>query len=104
MKFNSLAIFGVLFVVLGIAGLAHPNVVMPAKKQELEIAGNKVIMETRRVVEIPKNSWSASGGCGWGCFVSEPGESESAPQVIATARVLASVMLVPFFLGNADLS
>ena len=32
----------------------HPNVVMPAKKQELEIAGNKVIMETRRVVEIPK--------------------------------------------------
>jgi hypothetical protein len=28
--------------------------VMPAKKQELEIAGNKVIMETRRVVEIPK--------------------------------------------------
>ena len=54
LKFNSLAIIGVLFVVLGIAGLAHPNVVMPAKKQEIEIAGNKVIMETRRVVEIPK--------------------------------------------------
>jgi len=54
LKFNSLAIFGVLFVALGIAGLSHPNVVMPAKKQELEIAGNKVIMETRRVVEIPK--------------------------------------------------
>ena len=54
MKFNSLTVFGVLFVVLGIAALAHPNVVMPAKKQELEIAGNKVIMETRRVVEIPR--------------------------------------------------
>ena len=54
MKFNSLAIFGVLFIVLGIAGLAHPNVMMPAKKQEIEIAGNRVIMETRRVVTIPK--------------------------------------------------
>ena len=54
MKFNSLTIFGVLFIALGIAGLAHPNVVMPAKKQEIEIAGSRVIMETRRVVEIPK--------------------------------------------------
>jgi hypothetical protein len=54
LKFNSLAIFGVLFILFGIAGLAHPNVVMPAKKQEIEIAGNRVIMETRRVVEIPK--------------------------------------------------
>jgi hypothetical protein len=54
LKFNSLAIFGVLFIVLGIAGLAHPNVMMPAKKQEIEIAGNRVIMETRRVVTIPK--------------------------------------------------
>ena len=54
MKFNSLAIFGILFIVLGIAGLAHPNVVIPAKKQEIEIAGSRVIMETRRVVTIPK--------------------------------------------------
>jgi len=54
LKFNSLAIFGVLFIVLGIAGLAHPNVMMPAKKQEIEIAGSRVIMETRRVVTIPK--------------------------------------------------
>ena len=54
MKFNSLVIFGVLFVALGIAGLVHPNVVMPAKKHEIEIAGKKVIMETRRVVEIPR--------------------------------------------------
>ena len=53
MRFNSLVIFGVLFFVLGIAGLMHPNVVMPAKKQTLEIAGREVIMETRRVVTIP---------------------------------------------------
>ncbi|MGC1944515.1 MAG: hypothetical protein WA664_12225 [Candidatus Acidiferrales bacterium] len=53
MKFNSLAVIGVLFIALGIGGLVHPNVVMPAKKQEIQIAGNKVIMETRQVVTIP---------------------------------------------------
>jgi len=52
-KFNSLAIFGVLFLALGIGGLVHPNIVMPAKKQNLEIAGNKVIMETRRIITVP---------------------------------------------------
>jgi hypothetical protein len=53
LKFNSLALVGILLVALGIAGLVHPNVVMPAKKQELQIAGTKVIMETRRVIAIP---------------------------------------------------
>ena len=53
MKFNSLGIIGVLFIGLGIFALVHPNVVMPAKKQEVEIAGTRVIMETRRVITIP---------------------------------------------------
>ncbi|MGH9744927.1 MAG: hypothetical protein ACRD59_02300 [Candidatus Acidiferrales bacterium] len=53
MKFNSLALVGLLLVALGIAGLVHPNVVMPGHKQELQIAGSKVIMETRRVITIP---------------------------------------------------
>ncbi len=53
MKFNSLAIIGVLIIGLGIAGLVHPNIVMPAKKQDVEIAGTRVIMETRRVITIP---------------------------------------------------
>lgn len=53
LKFNSLAIIGILFVALGIGALVHPNVVMPAKKQELQIAGNRMIMETRRVITIP---------------------------------------------------
>jgi hypothetical protein len=52
-KFNSLVIFGILFLALGIGGLVHPNIVMPGKKQELQIAGQKVIMETRRVVAVP---------------------------------------------------
>jgi hypothetical protein len=53
LKFDSLALVGALLVALGIAGLVHPNVVMPAKKQELQIAGTRVIMETRRVIAIP---------------------------------------------------
>jgi hypothetical protein len=53
LKFNSLAILGVLLIALGIGGLVHPNVVMPGKKQEIQIAGSKVIMETRRVITIP---------------------------------------------------
>lgn len=53
MKFNSLVIFGILFLALGIGSLVHPNIVMPGKKQELQIAGQKVIMETRRVVTVP---------------------------------------------------
>ena len=53
MKINSLALLGLLLVALGIAGLVHPNVVMPGHKQELQIAGSKVIMETRRVITIP---------------------------------------------------
>jgi hypothetical protein len=53
LKFNSLAIIGVVIIGLGIAGLVHPNVVMPAKKQTLEVAGQRMIMETRRVITIP---------------------------------------------------
>ena len=53
MKINSLALLGLLLVAVGIAGLVHPNVVMPGHKQEVQIAGSKVIMETRRVITIP---------------------------------------------------
>jgi len=68
------AIVGVLFVGLGIAGLAPPNFVIPAKKQEIEIAGNKVIMETRGVGEIPNILGRASRGGGRSCSVFlEPG-------------------------------
>jgi len=45
--------FGVIFIVLGIAGLVHPNIVLPAKKQYLTIAGTQVITETHRIVSIP---------------------------------------------------
>jgi hypothetical protein len=48
-----LAITGFLFVALGIAGFVHPRILMPAKREISERAGEKLIIETRRVVRIP---------------------------------------------------
>jgi hypothetical protein len=45
---------GVVLILLGIGALIRPNIVMPAKRQELTIQGQKVEMETRRVVAIPR--------------------------------------------------
>jgi hypothetical protein len=53
MKFNFLVIFGVLLAVLGLAGLLHPDIEMPAKREELQIGGLQVPVETRRIVTVP---------------------------------------------------
>jgi hypothetical protein len=53
MKFNLLAVFGILFLALGIAGLVHPEIKMPAKHEELQIGQTKVPIETRRIVAVP---------------------------------------------------
>ena len=53
MKFNFLVIFGVLLAVLGLAGLLHPDIKMPAKREELQIGGLQVPVETRRIVTVP---------------------------------------------------
>ncbi len=39
---------------LGIGALIRPNVMMPAKRQDLVIQGQNVKIETRRVVAIPR--------------------------------------------------
>jgi uncharacterized membrane protein HdeD (DUF308 family) len=54
MKIHPFIVIGVLLIVAGIAALIHPNLSMPSKKRELQISGEKVIMETTRIVEIPK--------------------------------------------------
>jgi uncharacterized membrane protein HdeD (DUF308 family) len=53
MKFNFTVMVGVLVIGLGIAALVHPQIVMPASKQEVGIGNQKVIVETRRIVTIP---------------------------------------------------
>ncbi len=43
-----------MLIVLGIGALIRPNVMMPAKRQDLVIQGQNVKIETRRVVAIPR--------------------------------------------------
>jgi hypothetical protein len=54
MKVHPFVVVGVLLIACGIAALIHPNLSMPSKKRELQISGEKVIMETTRIVELPR--------------------------------------------------
>lgn len=54
MKIHPYVVMGILFIALGIAALIHPNVGMPSKKNEIEIGGTKTIIETTRIIEIPR--------------------------------------------------
>ena len=45
---------GVLVILLGLYGMFRPNVLMPAKRENLQIGGQKVVMETRRVIPVPR--------------------------------------------------
>jgi hypothetical protein len=53
MKDKPFAIAGMLFVVLGIAALVHPRILMPGKQGDVQVRGQRMIVETRRVVTIP---------------------------------------------------
>jgi hypothetical protein len=54
MRFHPIAIVGILLVAAGIATLIHPQVAMPAKKQEIQVGTGKAIIETRRIVTFPR--------------------------------------------------
>lgn len=54
MKIHPYVVMGALFIALGLAALIHPNVSMPSKKSEIEIGGTKTIIETTRIIQIPK--------------------------------------------------
>ena len=54
MKVTAYTIFGILFFLLGVVALIHPNFVLPGKKTQVTIAGQQVLMETSRVVSIPR--------------------------------------------------
>jgi hypothetical protein len=46
-------VIGVLFILLGLLALIHPRIQMPARKTEVEVAGQRLLIETRRIVMIP---------------------------------------------------
>ncbi len=54
MKIHPFVVIGILLIGCGIAALIHPNLSMPSRKRELQISGEKVIMETTRIVELPR--------------------------------------------------
>jgi hypothetical protein len=54
MRFHPIAIVGILLIVAGVAALIHPQLSMPAHKEEIQVAGGKAIIETRRIVTFPK--------------------------------------------------
>lgn len=54
MKTKLLVLGGIVLILAGIYGLIRPNILMPAKREKLQIAGQEVQMETRRVVGVPR--------------------------------------------------
>jgi len=57
---------GAVLVLLGTYALIRPNVMMPAKRQDLIIQGQRVEVETRRVVAIPRPLSALIVVCGVG--------------------------------------
>jgi uncharacterized membrane protein YczE len=54
MKIHPFVVLGVLLIGCGIAALIHPNLSMPSRKQEVVIDSQKAIVETTRIVELPR--------------------------------------------------
>jgi hypothetical protein len=54
MKVHPFVVMGVLLITLGIAALVHPSLNMPSKKKEMEISGERTIIETTRIIQLPK--------------------------------------------------
>jgi hypothetical protein len=51
-------VIGAIFIIVGIIALIHPRIVMPARKDEVEVSGQKLLIETQRIVDVP---WYLSG-------------------------------------------
>ena len=53
MKGNVLIVIGLLFVAAGVAGFVHPQWQGRDKEMDVEVAGQKLKVTTRRVTDIP---------------------------------------------------
>jgi hypothetical protein len=51
---TSYTVFGALFLVLGIVALIKPNFSYVVNKQEQIIDNRRILMQTRRVISIPR--------------------------------------------------
>jgi ribose/xylose/arabinose/galactoside ABC-type transport system permease subunit len=48
-----LVTLGVVLMLMGAAALIHPELKMPEHRREVEVAGQKLIINTRRIVTVP---------------------------------------------------
>ena len=46
-------LIGAVFILLGLLAWIHPRIEMPARKTEVQVLGQKLLIETRRIVTIP---------------------------------------------------
>jgi hypothetical protein len=48
-----LVVAGVVLILLGVAALVQPELKMPAQKREVDVAGQKLIINTQRIITVP---------------------------------------------------
>lgn len=63
---NLLIGLGIVVILVGLYGMVRPNLLMPAKRENLQIAGQRVLMETRRVITVPRALSALVMVCGAG--------------------------------------
>jgi hypothetical protein len=54
LKITFYTVFGILLVIAGLAALIRPSFALPAKRHEETVSGQRVLIETRRIVSIPR--------------------------------------------------
>lgn len=63
---NLLIGLGIGVILVGLYGMVRPNLLMPAKREDLQIGGQRVLMETRRVINVPRALSALVMVCGAG--------------------------------------
>jgi len=69
LKITFHAACGIFFVVIGVIALIHPNFTLPGKKNTVTIAHQRVVIETHRVISIPRAASAAEVALGIGLIV-----------------------------------
>ena len=69
LKITFHAACGIFFVVIGVIALIHPNFTLPGKKDTVTIANQHVVIETHRVISIPRAASATEVALGIGLII-----------------------------------
>ncbi|HUJ33388.1 MAG TPA: hypothetical protein VLY23_19050 [Candidatus Acidoferrum sp.] len=69
MRITLHAIFGALFFLMGVVAMIHPNFVLPGKKDEVTSANQRTVIETHRVISVPRAASGAEIALGIGLMI-----------------------------------